>query len=89
MVRKIQNTYYVIVQSDDLKLTMNKNPDCFLIKQFKMESDFTFRKEVTNLPIKKTRLLLDNKIKFDLIQLNLTASLMNYLMEFANIGKVM
>ena len=71
LLRKIQNTYYIIVRLDNGNLQINENYDAFTLKNFIQEVDFTFRREVTNLPVKRQRLILDNKIKLESINLNI------------------
>ena len=53
LLRKIQNTYYIIVRLDNGDLSINENYDAFTLKNFIQEVDFTFRREVTNLPVKR------------------------------------
>ena len=80
LLRKIQNTYYIIVRLDNGNLQINENYDAFTLKNFIQEVDFTFRREVTNLPVKRQRLILDNKIKLESINLNISASFFNWIM---------
>lgn len=58
----MQNTYYIIVRTDKGDLSINENYKAVKIEGFTQEMDFTFRKEVTDLPVKKSKLLWDNKI---------------------------
>ena len=80
LLRKIQNTYYIIVRLDNGNLQINENYDAFTLKNFIQEVDFTFRREVTNLPVKRQRLILDNKIKLESINLNISACFFNWIM---------
>lgn len=85
----MQNTYYLIVRSDKGDLSMNQNFDALKIEGFTQEIDFTFLKEVTNLPVKKSRLMLDNNIRIEKIDCNLTASLLNFFLEVLNMYRAM
>ena len=87
--RKIQNTYYIIIKAEKGDLQINKNIDAMKIAGYTHEIDFTFRKEVTNLPVRKVRLLLHNKIQIDRINCNLTTNLLNFLLEVVNVSKAM
>ena len=44
---------------------------------------------MTNLPVRKVRLLLYNKIQIERINCNLTASLLNFFLEVINVSKAM
>ena len=44
---------------------------------------------MTNLPVRKVRLLLHNKIQIERINCNLTASLLNFFLEVINVSKPM
>ena len=85
----MQNTYYIIVRTDKGDLSVNQNFDALKIEGFTQEIDFTFLKEVTNLPVKKSRLLVDHKIKINSIDSNLTPSLFNWFLEVYNMYKAM
>ena len=87
--RKIQNTYYIIIKAEKGDMQINRNIDALKIEGFTHEIDFTFRKEVTNLPVKKVRLILGNKIQIEKVNCNLTASLLNFLLEVLNMCKAM
>lgn len=87
--RKIQNTYYIIIKAEKGDLQINKNIDALKIEGYTHEIDFTFRKEMTNLPVRKVRLLLHNKIQIERINCNLTASLLNFFLEVINVSKAM
>lgn len=63
--------------------------DALKIEGYTHEIDFTFRKEVSNLPVRKVRLLLQNKIQMERINCNLTANLLNFILEVINVGKAM
>lgn len=75
----MQNTYYIIVRTDKADLSINQNFDALKITGFTQEMDFTFRKENNDLPVKKSKLLWENKIKLDKIDCNMTASLFNFI----------
>ena len=70
-------------------LSVNQNFDALKIEGFTQEIDFTFLKEVTNLPVKKSKLLVDHKIKINSIDSNLTPSLFNWFLEVYNMYKAM
>ena len=85
----MQNTYYIIVRTDKGDLSINQNFDALKIEGFTQEIDFTFRKELTDLPVKKSRLLVDHKIRIDKLDSNITPGLVNQTLEFFNIYKAM
>ena len=89
MLRKIQNTYYIIAQTEKGDLQVNKNQDALKIEGFTQEIDFTFRKELTDLPVKKSCLHVFNKITIEKIEGNISPSLVNFVMEIYNIFKAM
>ena len=62
LLKKMQNTYYIIVRTDKGDISVNHNFDALKIEGFTQEIDFTFLKEVSNLPVKKSKLLVDHKI---------------------------
>lgn len=70
-------------------MQINKNVEALKIEGYTHEIDFTFRKEMTNLPVRKVRLLLYNKIQIERINCNLTASLLNFFLEVINVSKAM
>jgi len=85
----MQNTYYFITKTEKGDLSIN---DCYKAIKFEGfcgESDFTFRKEVTDLPVKKSKLLWDNKISLEKIDMNLNSPLFNCLLEVANMYHAM
>lgn len=84
LLRKIQNTYYIIVRLDQGDLQTNENLKALTVKRFIQEIDFTLRREVTNLPVKRQRLILDNKIKLEELSSNVSASLLNFFLELQN-----
>jgi hypothetical protein len=51
LLRKMQNTYYIIARTDKADLSINENFNALKIEQFKQEIDFTFRREISELPI--------------------------------------
>jgi hypothetical protein len=57
LLRKMQNTYYIIVRTDKAELSINENYEALKITGFSQEMDFTFRKENNDLPVKKSKLL--------------------------------
>ena len=77
----MQNTYYIIVRTDKADLSINDNFNALKIEGFTQEIDFTLRKEVSELPVRKANLLVVNKIVIERIDNNLTPSFFNYCME--------
>jgi hypothetical protein len=89
LLRKMQNTYYIIIRTDKGDLSINENYKAVKIEGFTQEMDFTFRKEVTDLPVKKSKLLWDNKIQMEKIDMNMTAPLFNFILEVMNMYQAM
>jgi len=81
LLRKMQNTYYIIVRTDKADLSVNDNFNALKLEGFTQEIDFTFRKETTDLPVKKSMLIVDNRITIDQLDSTMTTSLFNYLLE--------
>ena len=89
LLRKMQNTYYIIIKSDKADLSINENFDALKLTVFTQEMDFTFRKEQNELPVKKSKLLWESKIQMEKLESNMTASLFNFIEEIINMYKAM
>lgn len=89
MVRKIQNTYYIITHTDKAEATINHTREALKVDDFTQEVDFTFRKEITDLPVKKSSLLVFHKIKLEKLEGILTPSMANFCLEIINMCKSM
>ena len=54
------------------------------MKDFNLEIDFIFKKEINNMPVKKTILELNHTIDIDSLNLDMSPSVMKSLLEFVN-----
>ena len=54
------------------------------MKDFNLEIDFIFKKEINNMPVKKTILELNHNINIDSLNLDMSPSVMKSLLEFVN-----
>jgi len=85
----MQNTYYIIARTDKADLSVNDNFNALKIEGLTQEIDFTFRKEKNDLPVRKSFLVVENKLSIEKLDSNLTPSLFNYLCEVINMYKAM
>ena len=54
------------------------------MKDFNLELDFIFKKEINNMPVKKTIMELNHNINIDSLNLDMSPSVMKSLLEFVN-----
>ena len=89
LLRKLQNTYYIILRADKGNLQVNHNMNAISLTGFVQEIDFAMRKERSVLPVTKQSLVVHNKLSFEKVESNLTPSCLNYLIQIANVVKGM
>ena len=54
------------------------------MRDFNLELDFIFKKEINNMPVKKTIMELNHNINIDSLNLDMSPSVMKSLLEFVN-----
>lgn len=86
MARTLKNSYYIQFSNKLLQLETNGLPSLAL-HDFKQEIGFTFMKEVTELPIKLSKLEVVNHISGSTLKGNLSPALFKALCEFYNYYK--
>jgi len=89
LLRLIHNKYYIVINSEQGDLTVNENPNALRIERYQQEINFTFKKEQTDLPVKKSCLHVENKVVVYKIEGALTPTMAYYWLQIYNIYKAM
>lgn len=58
-----------------------------IIDNFFIELDFTYKKQISDSPVKESKIELINSLKADVVTLNMNMAFMKNLMEFASLYK--
>jgi len=83
LTRTLKDSYYLNFQCEKIKVNCNNRP-ALRIAGLSHEIDFTFKKEVNNLPVKKSKLELENEINMQSLQVHMSPSLFKALHEVIN-----
>ena len=54
------------------------------MKDFNLELDFIFKKEINNMPVKKTIMELNHTLSIDSLTADMSPSVMKAILEFVN-----
>ena len=83
MVLTPRNSYFLNLQVQKLILECNHKSTA-LVRDFNLELDFIFKKEINNLPVKKTIMELNHTLSIDSLNADMSPSLLKCILEFAN-----
>ena len=83
MALTLNNSYYLNFQSEKLTLDCN-GKSAAEVKDFNLSLDFTYKKEITDLPVKKSWMDLKHNINISSLNADMSPSLLKCIFEFVN-----
>lgn len=86
LLKNLRNSYYITIQSDQISIECNMKKN-LIIDNFFMELDFTYKKQISDSPVKESKIQVIINIKSDNVALNLNMAFFKSLVEFASIYK--
>ena len=86
MVRTLKNSYIISFQTERFEMQNNYKP-VLIAEQISQEINFTFQKEINEIPVKKSRLECIHILSIQTLALELCPGLLKILNEVINFYK--
>jgi hypothetical protein len=88
LLRTLKNSYYLSCQSDKLSIDCNMKRS-ITIEKFFQETDFSYKRPITELPITVTKMEISNVIKAESLVVELTFSEIKLILDVIDIYEEM
>lgn len=84
LLRTIKNSYYLSSNTEKLAVDCNMKRS-ITIEKFFQETDFSYKRPITDLPITISKMEISNTIKADSLNVNLTYSEIKLILDIIDI----
>lgn len=88
LLRTLKNSYYLFCQTDRISIDCNLKRS-ITVEKFFMETDFSYKRPITDLPITITKMEISNSIKAESVIVELTFSEVKLILDIIDIYEEM